>query len=688
MRTQLLSLWFAKQPKLVISEYDVNATITVWCIQSETHPIPAAPSDPFRDQDFVWMPWDTILEPGIYRQALLSPYATPTSRWNQCSSPFTDTTDLGSPLNYEVYDMMLSEHPYRAWFLNGLRFGFSLMCNPPIGPQPSKVATFKPGQSQEYRDKLMTAVMKEKDMRAFVVWPPPDADPVLDWLQHTPLFGVLKPDGSLRMISHLSYGPSAINRHTNRSGHFKARLAKITNVFQFVNHMRRDKPDRTLLAVKYDAVKAFRQVPIMARQACLTAHLVGKVTYVNVRCPMGAQASGDAMGPAISIIRDYVARQWGVFSESYSDDHLFVLTKKQTRTDLPRVKKLWLDAGWKMQTDKLIEHGEPTAVIPFLGVEIDLQNRTVAVTESRRVKMIAYLKQWLNKEVPWDDREFARIGGRLRFVAKMVPFGRAFTTSFARFTNKAAKPEVINDDATTLPLDVKFDIHWWLYCFQLPDMSIALPKVTFAPCALTQGADIWTDAASWGMAGVNHTTRQYFVHKWAEGEEAVGIPLREGAAIVVAAVMWPSLPVSQYTLVNTDSESCSKSFGDLSCHDLRLRIMLRMLSLVQTHSKTPIRFKHVRTEENVHADALSRGSSTPLTTEYTQISIPDSTLKLLTDLLLTWLSDQNTGLQQTSQLFERSKNIVMQSVTVHPTQTTQPLQWTHSSIVDTLPFSQ
>lgn len=669
-------------PTTFISEYDINAYIVAWIENADMHPIPVPNRRPFRDQHFVWMPADALLEPGICRQAFLSPLTTPTPRWHQDASPFTDITDLGSPMNYELYERMLRGHPYRSWFLNGLRFGFSLMTDPPHRPLPAKRDTFSKQPTPEYKTGINSAVQKELDMRAFVRWPPPDL-PVEDkdvYLRYTSLFGIRKPDGTLRMISHLSEGDQSVNSNTNRRSHFRARLAKLANVILFCNHHHRTNHDDPLVAVKYDAVKAFRQMPIMARQAVLTAHLVDGETYVNVRCPMGARASGDIMGPAISILRDYMAREWGIFSESYSDDHLIVFRTSLVHIDEPRARSLWQDSGWARQEDKLIEGGRPVPELDYLGVGIHLNEQYVYVTEPRREKMIAYISQWIDGSLRLDQREFARMSGRLQFISEMVPFGRAFTSSFFRFTSWAATPAPIPHP---LPLDVRFDLHWWRETLSPVDSSNAIPTVSFREFEPVFGADIWTDAAKWGMAGVNHTTREYFVYQWQDGEESVAIALREGAAIIVAVLLWGALASSQCTLLNTDSESCSTSFTTLRCHDLRLRLMARVLSLAQMASRTPIKFRHVPTHENVDADALSRGTTTARLQSYTRVTVPGTILRFSTAMLLTWLADQSMAPSRIAQLYEHLRDIVKKSVTPHHSQTGALLHWTRWSAANT-----
>ena len=708
LRMLILQQRARRAPGIAMSEYEVAAAVANWCewvAASPTAALPFPATERFPDRFFTWMPWNAHVDNGIYHRARLSPLTGPTPRWHRDASSWCDITDLGSPLSYPVYNTILQGHPYRAWFLNGIRFGFSTLSDPPNSERPGEetfagldyirlrlerktaatalepdagaqtagsAATNPLSDAQrKYFHDLMDAVDKELAMRAFVKWPIPGEPTDGVVLRFARFFGVPKDDGSLRAISDLSHGDDSVNDHTSRRNHWKARLAKVDRVGKYTNYARTAFPAERVFAVKFDAVKAFRQMPVPAREACLMAHRIAGDVFIQTRLAMGAKASGDSMAPAISAIRDYIAQRLGVFSESYSDDHLILLRESQLDL-LPKIKSLWLSTGWRIQEAKEAEGGSPATAVEFLGIAVDLTARTFAMPSHRRTKLLALLDAWLEGSIDYTAHDFASLSGKLQFAAGVVPFGKAFISSLYRFTDWAAAPERVR--AQHLPVDVRCDVAWWRNMIANPNH---LPVMSFAPKPWDHAIEIWTDASRLGMGMVCHTTREYCAIDWTGDESEVAIAVLEGAAIVAAMYIWGTHAANRDILLYTDSESCQLAFSNSRCSDLRLRMILRILSLMQLRSATRLHLVHVSSEENAVADPLSRRKPIPPEySDYTRVYLDSTTLSTLLDLLRTWLAGPNTGPSHLEQLYRRFAAIAQPRGTNPQTPMIPTVQWT------------
>ena len=132
-------------------------------------------------------------------------------------------------------------------------------------------------------------------------------------------------------------------------------------------------------------------------------------------------------------------------------------------------------------------------IVPYLGFEWDLSERTVAIAENKKAKYSAAIRAWLPH--PTHDLEEAqKLYGKLLHASLVLPAGRAYLTGLeglmASFSSNPFKPH-------HAPRHTNTDLSWWLHELSLPRVARPIP----GPATVTDWS-AFSDASSGVGIGV------------------------------------------------------------------------------------------------------------------------------------------------------------------------------------------
>lgn len=631
-----------------VSEPYLMARLITWCANEAEYPLPPEPLFPFAGEGHIWPEHDTMPDLGVYRCATLPDIAGTLPPFHPATSAYAPIAEFASPINVAAYRSILVDHPRCDHIINNILFGASLLSDPPMYRRHTRFPDTFP-KNKPVDTGLKDAVSVEFAIGAFKYWP---RGLSTKYLRTCPAFGVLKPDGSTRLIGDLTRGPQSVNECTSRQGTDRMRLGNLARVFRRINYMFSIADGRAIRAIKLDATKAFKQLGIPVRDMHMAVHIVEGRFVLNMRLMMGAVASADNMAPFITAIGDYMSSEYGAFTDSYIDDQLLLTFQDGGQANADTLIHTWEWCGWGLQADKLEKWGRLSAIMEYLGVTIDLDNRRAYITESRCSKTRALLERWLAPQFHPTSRDYSKLAGKLQFISNVVPMGHAFSRSFFRFTTFAPHPLAV---PATQPIDVLTDLTWWLHTLSSDETN----AVYFGDEPVSPSFEVYTDASDFGMAAVCHERREFWAERFTRTEVSNSqIHHREGAAIAVAGFLWVPHASNGEIVNRSDSSACVTSFHSLRCRDFRLRMLMRLLAVLQTRSRTAIRFRHIPGEHNEAADHLSRHSDVPQAlAHYTRLSIPPILRETLSIILSTWSHPTTWDEAGDLRLFERFNSI-------------------------------
>ena len=111
------------------------------------------------------------------------------------------------------------------------------------------------------------------------------------------------------------------------------------------------------------------------------------------------------------------------------------------------------------------------ASVPFLGFDWNLSDRTVALTEGKKVKYRAAIEAWLPNSTH-DLEETQKLYGKLLHTCLVIPAGRAYLTNLeVLMASFSSNPFVLHH----APRHTATDLAWWLDVLLSPRLSRPIP---------------------------------------------------------------------------------------------------------------------------------------------------------------------------------------------------------------------
>jgi hypothetical protein len=275
-----------------------------------------------------------------------------------------------------------------------------------------------------------------------------------------------------------------------------------------------------------------------------------------------------------------------------------------------------------------------THEVAVVGVLFNARTMTVGITEEKKASTLLLLRRAVSsKEVTVG--ELRELGGKLNFLAAVVPFGRSYGSFVWRLAGGAHESEFKHRKVTT---NLRCAVQWWIEVlegkrFTTANMLLGSPE---APLFIVSGAS--SDACDWGFGGVSETHRWWIKGQWWASElvEEAQINVREcfGALMMVAALAERGVLSGTIVVFEVDNE-CTM-WGVNKGHSKKhvLNFLVHAFNVLQERYRFVIVMKHLAGVLNVKSDGISRNvdlASLGLSTAngWREIPIPTAVRQLL-----------------------------------------------------------
>ena len=266
-----------------------------------------------------------------------------------------------------------------------------------------------------------------------------------------------------------------------------------------------------------------------------------------------------------------------------------------------------------------------SSIVPYLGFEWNLSDRTVAITEGKKTKYRAAIKEWLPHSTH-NLEDTQKLYGKLLHASLVVPAGRAYLTGLeclmASFGQNGGNPFIPHH----APHHTTADLSWWFDVLGSPRISRPIP----GPASVTDRS-AFSDASSGVGIVISGQWRAWrLIPGWkADGKdigwaEAVGFEL---LALALCATCQPG----QFLRVFGDNQGVVEGWWRGRSRNWETNKVFRCIhTIADTHQCTFIT-RYVTSSENP-ADGPSRGLYPPAARLLPAIHIPDALRQFIVDV--------------------------------------------------------
>ena len=266
-----------------------------------------------------------------------------------------------------------------------------------------------------------------------------------------------------------------------------------------------------------------------------------------------------------------------------------------------------------------------SSIIPYLGFEWDLSERTVAITENKKTKYRAAIKDWLPH--PTHNLEEAqKLYGKLLHACLVLPAGRAYLTGLESLMASFDENPFVPHHA---PRHTTEDLSWWFNALSSPRIYRPIPGPTFV---VDKGA--FSDASSGVGIGIvvgNQWRAWRLIPGWKTDGRDIGWAEAVGFELLASALCATSHP-GQFFKVFGDNRGVVEGWWKGRSRNWETnKVFRRIHNIADTHQCTFIT-RYVASKENP-ADAPSRGLYPSSTRLLPAICIPEPLRQFITDVL-------------------------------------------------------
>lgn len=467
-------------------------------------------------------------------------------------------------------------------------FGLGMVPNPNLGSCSKRYPV-----KEQLRAKICDEVSKGRIIGPFHQAPLGD-------LMVSPVCVIPKPNSEkVRMIFNLSHPRDrSVNDNIDQS-FVTVSYCSVTDVVRWLMH--NDLPGSSgWFMGKLDLADAYRIVPIRKEDWKFLGMSVGKDIYVDRCLPMGAVSSCRTF----QRISDALA--WIVMTTcpvsctifNYLDDFL-VLAKTQDFCNkaVNHFTALCQEMGFPLASQKTVW---PSQRIVFLGIGIDSHDRILFIPVDKANKSLDHLRKFMSKSKPLVS-EWQGILGKLIHLTQVVFAGRPYMSSlYGSLSGILSKHKHLR---RRISLEAREDLQVW------EQFLAGLPPNKPFRMFNDQGSvlHIYTDASkSEGYGAVFGNV--WFSGTWPNDKwKGLNICVLELYPIYAALSVWRDSFSNETVDVHTDNQALVSVLNKLYSKDRLVRWLLKPLALLCLGSNIRVVAHHVRGEDNVRADMLSRG---------------------------------------------------------------------------------
>lgn len=505
------------------------------------------------------------------------------------------TLNLGqTPLRAEAWKQALAEYPDRAsaeFVVNAITEGASINFE---GDRSNPVIA--PNLSTALENKQVIEEWLAEELRLGRIFGP-FTEPPLENMRISPL-GVVPKDGTkFRIINHMSF-PRKGNSLNAAIGDMECNLGSFDEAVKLVSE------EGCCWLVKIDVQSAFRLVPVRREDWHLLGVLWEGRYFLDVCLPFGMKTSPSIWERFSRALRWILKKKLGIAVTHYVDDFLLIIPQQ---TDAQRVRNEALDIfnalGVPWSRKKLVG---PTTSLEYLGIGIDSESKRVYIPEPKRINAIEVVTN-AAASTSMARKEFQSVLGRLFFLTRVIPQGRAFLARGIALLRGSQTRQIKMTEG------FRADLQWWASF--LPTW----PGISWFYHDNWDGdaVELYSDASEWG-AGARFGNK-WFSMKWSQNQllkarrtRRISMPYLEMLALATAVNTWKKDLAGKNAWLIVDCMPVVFAVGKLFSPQEEMMALIREMVGWSIEGNFMFRARHIPTHDNKIADTLSRNQTLQL----------------------------------------------------------------------------
>ena len=353
----------------------------------------------------------------------------------------------------------------------------------------------------------------------------------------------------------------------------------------------------TPMLSKLDVKSAFRLMPLTSSQFPLMGVQFSGNYYIDTFLPMGASSSCRIYQEFSNAFTHIVSHHGKIpHVISYLDDHLIISKCFETALKhLHTFQNLAAKINLPLAHDKT---AGPASTLEFLGIELDTRKLEARLPPDKITKAKTLIHKVL-KAGKIHKKKLESLHGYLNFCASIIPSGRTFIRSLAKFMHSKS-PWV------SISSQIREDLLIWLeFLNDFNGRAMFLSSATDSPQVLNLGSD---SSGSWGCGAIFE--EEYFSLEWPSSIPRNNLALLEFYPIVLATHVWVSKMSNKSISISCDNMAVVYIINKLKSQDPTIMQLLRIFTIQCLKLNIWFQASHIGTRANVGPDALSRGQLT------------------------------------------------------------------------------
>ena len=346
---------------------------------------------------------------------------------------------------------------------------------------------------------------------------------------------------------------------------------------------------------KGNVKSAFKLAPIKFEDLeCLGIFFEGKF-YVDLTLPFGSSISCAIFEDISTLIHWIFEQQTRKPFLHYLDNYFMCFrTLQGCWVAYKGMQAVAGNIGLPLSPEKLVP---PTQCLTFLGMGIDSVKMIIIVPQDKKLDIFKHLKRVLAASKVL-ARDLQSLAGKLNFITKAVPQGRAFSTKIY-WSFKELKPTW----HVSVTREIKKDLQMWIVFLQ------EYGGLSPIPCLNPPQLEVFSDASAnvtlgWGM----WCGRKWMWGGWDETFFHVyhpSIDFLELYVVVIAVYAWSDIMANKHVIVHSDNTPTVAVINDKFAHSPNLMHLVRFLALHCMLNNITLTVVYIPGSDNTRSDALS-----------------------------------------------------------------------------------
>ena len=253
-----------------------------------------------------------------------------------------------------------------------------------------------------------------------------------------------------------------------------------------------------------------------------------------------------------------------------------------------------------------------TEWITFLGLLIDLRNKWVSIPTEKVVRAMNLIQGILQRRSKkMTVHEMQKLCGYLNYLCRCIVPGRAFTRRLYSYT---AETHLLPHHHFKVNQEIRADLEMWEQFMRHPSVYCR-PFIDFTCVRFATDLEWYTDASKNVKLGFGGIYRNNWFNQYWTDDDEVGnfiidkdpsIQFLELYAVTVSVLLWSKHIQNSRICLFVDNESIRDMINNGSSGCKNCMTLIRIITLESMCKNCRIFAKHIRTDDNILADALSR----------------------------------------------------------------------------------